>query len=496
MKNTVYISALLSSALTLAACGGGGGSTATDTPASLPSSYSFDSQITTGESAVSYSGQTARQILIEDLVSAVLGLTEDPGKTATAVENDLSFYVSGNVDSVAFNYSLSGETVIPGPNFGDISSGKNLSDKIAGGNGNGGGETGKLIGGEFFGWVDGLGANDLPIELAGLFIERIASQSTDGTDPSIETTAGSVNIGLVYVDEQGRDYRQLLQKFLLGAVNFSQGTNDYLKTDFANSNSQDGSKPYTVAEHKWDEAFGYFGAARNYNDFTDEEIAGKGGRQAFAGSYNDANNDGNIDLRSEINFANSTNCGKRDRGSQTGTDFSTASFDAFLAGRVILNQIAADTNSTLSSAQQTELDIQIQTAAQTWEKCIAATVVHYINDVIADMGDFDNGKFANLDNFLNLAKHWGEMKGFALGLQFSPFSPFRDGSVTAIDINNLKDLLSNMGDAPVLADGSQNGVAPSGTAQQAIDAYIAKLQAIRSTLQTAYGFAQADVENW
>lgn len=497
------LSALAATFTLLGACGGGGGG-GSSAPANdqggdqpqAPATYTFESQITAGESSVSYTGQTTRQILIEDLVTKILGLNDDGTGNATAVENDLSFYVSGNVDNTNFAYSISGETVIPGPTFGDISTGKNLADKIAGGNGVAGGETGKLIDGEFFGWTDGLGANDLPIDLVNLYIGRIASQATDGSAFTVVTTgSGPVTIDKVYVDSFGRDYRQLVQKFLLGAVNFSQGTNDYLKTDFAGNNTQDGSKPYTIAEHKWDEAFGYFGAARNYNAFTDEEIAGAGGRAEFSGSYNDANTDGNIDLRSEINFSNSVNCAKRDRGSTSGTDFSKTTFDAFLAGRFILNQYAASSEA-LSAEQQAELNAQIEIAAKTWEKCISATVVHYINDVIADMGKFSNGTYADAQNFLDLAKHWSEMKGFALGLQFSPYSPFRDGSVAGIDVDTLKNLLSDMGDAPVLADGSQNGVPATGTPQQAIDAYIAKLQAARSTLKTAYGFADDDVANW
>ena len=104
------------------------------------------------------------------------------------------------------------------------------------------------------------------------------------------------------------------------------------------------------------------------------------------------------------------------------------------------------------------------------------------------MDSFSDGKFADLSNFTNLAKHWGEMKGFALGLQFSPKSPFRDGSVDGIDLDSLKSVLSLMGDAPVLADGSQGGVAPTGTAQEAIDAYAADLLSARDTLEKAYGF--------
>ena len=492
-KRTLISATIAASVATLAACGGGGGGgngggNGNSGQPNIPETYSFESKITAGASAVSYTGQTARQLLIADLVIALNALQDNPGATPASVENDLDFYIGGNVDSTNYSYSISGQTLIPGPTYGDISTGKNLDGKIAGGNGTGGGETTKLIGNEFFGWGE-LSSNALPIDLVDLFIERVANEATDGVDPQIATTGGNANIGTVTVDSEGRDYRQLIQKFLLGAVTFSQGTNDYLKTDFSDDDNhlQDSSKPYTFAEHKWDEAFGYFGAARDYNSYSDADIAG----DAF---FKDSNDDGSIDLRSEVNLANSTNCAKRDKGSQTGTDFTKTVFDAFKAGRFILNEAA--TNGGLSADELSELNTQIEIAAKTWEKCIAATVVHYVNDVLGDMDNFGNGVFADRDNFLDLAKHWSEMKGFALGLQFSPYSPFRDGSVSGANLQSLKDLLEKMGDAPVLADGSQNGNAPTGTAQQAIDAYRQDLLSIRSTLQTAYEFESTDVENW
>ena len=36
------------------------------------------------------------------------------------------------------------------------------------------------------------------------------------------------------------------------------------------------------------------------NDFTDDEAAGKGGRDAWGKGYNDSNGDGSIDVRSEV----------------------------------------------------------------------------------------------------------------------------------------------------------------------------------------------------
>jgi hypothetical protein len=95
-----------------------------------------------------------------------------------------------------------------------------------------------------------------------------------------------------------------------------------------------------------------------------------------------------------------------------------------------------------------------------------------------------------------VAKHWSELKGFALSLQFSPVSPFRDESVSTVDLDDLKMVIELIGDAPVLADGSQNGIAASGAAEDAVYAYIGKLTEARAILQNAYGFSDANTLAW
>jgi hypothetical protein len=459
--------------------------------------------------SVSYTGQTARQLLILGLVRTAEGITEDAGQTVAAVTASMDLYVTGNdkaVDSVAHGYTISGETVIPGPTFGDVSTGKNLNGKIAGGNGAGGGETTKLINDEFFGWAEGMDSTPLPIELVNHLINRLAVESTDGTSFSVPTPDGPATIELAEgteVDANGRNLRQLLQKFLLGAVNFSQLSNDYLKADFANQLTQEGTKAYAGGEHNWDEAFGYYGAARNNNDFTDDEAVGKtpgtgfmAARTGWANGYNDANSDGSIDVRSEVNLALSQNCAKRDRKDANGdgigdTNLSKEAFDAFLLGRHVLSE--ATVAGTLSTAQAAVVTAQAKAAALAVEKCIAATVIHYVNDVTDDIAKISNGQYANAKNFTDYAKHWSEMKGFALGLQFSPDSPFHASTTALAD---LKKILSDMGDAPVLADGSQNGVAATGTADEALAAYVVTLDAAKEKLATAYGFPEATVAVW
>jgi hypothetical protein len=53
-----------------------------------------------------------------------------------------------------------------------------------------------------------------------------------------------------------------------------------------------------------------------------------------------------------------------------------------------------------------------------------------------------------------------------------------------------------MGDAPVLANGSQGGVASAGTAEEALAAYEAKLLEARDILEEAYSLNPDAVSIW
>ena len=468
----------------------------------MPETYSAAGSLNGGsDDGVSYSGQTARLVLQQKLTDYMVGLVEQEGEF-DAVSQGLRFYVTGDgADFTNHDFATKGDDpVIPGPTYGDISSGKNLDGKIAGGDGAGGGETSKLIGDEFFGWETGLDDTPLPIELVYSWMDALALEATDGVDPTITIADGTeVNIGTPLISKDGVHYRQLIQKFLSVSVNFSQGANDYLQTDFSSESSLAAykDKTYSTGAHKFDEGFGYYGASRDLNDYTDDEAAGKGGRAEYGNGYYDSNGDGLIDLRSEFVFGHAQNCAKRDRKKNAEgvayTDFSKEAMDAFLVGRRILEN--AEAAGELTEAANEALQAQISIAAKTWEKCIAATVVHYINDVSADMADFSGENFADLDNFINLTKHWGEMKGFALGLQFSPLSPFRDGS-TDKSVDDMKRVLSLMGDAPVMPNGSQNGQAAAVSSADAITNYLSDLEEARAILAEAYAFDPEVVPIW
>jgi hypothetical protein len=457
------------------------------------------------EDGVSYTGQTARQVLQLQLVEYMEDLQESPGQFQE-VSDGLRFYVTGEgADETPHGFTVkggttTGEEVIPGPTYGDISTGKNLNGKIAGGSLAGTGETETLIDGEFFGWSTGLDATPLPIELVYYWMDLLAAEATDGADPTVSLADGSsVPIGTPMISATGVHYRQLIQKFLSVAVNFSQGTNDYLQADFANMLGEEKpGKGYSAGAHDFDEAFGYYGASRDLNDYTDDEAAGKSGRAEYENGYYDSNGDGLVDLRSEYVFGHAQNCAKRDRKKnlegEAYTDYSKAAMDAFLVGRRILEN--AEEADELTPDADAALQGQIAIAGLTWEKCIAATVVHYINDVTDDMGEFVPPNYGDLSNFTTLAKHWGEMKGFALGLQFSPLSPFRTTD-SGVSVTDLKRVLSLMGDAPVLADGSQGGQATAAaSAEAAIQNYLSDLREARDILEQAYGLDPEVVAIW
>ena len=514
-----FQSLALTAAMTaaLVACGGGSNNNTdnnnsegiVDNSIPAPTTYTFDTQFAgfdEGTSAVKYTGQTARHMLIEALVTQTLSYENaQPSKPEIEIIRELEYYFDGSegVDSETITFSREGVTFTPDngsgvTTFASISSGKNIVDKIAGndtGVDAGALEDG-LVNGEFFGWDDGTftatGADgQRPEDFVRHLFGLLAAEVVDSQITSIPTAAGSVDLNVKYVDGNGRDFRQLIQKFLLGAVTFSQGTSDYLQTDFSADNAQDGTSPYTSGAHDWDEAFGYFGAARNFNDYTDDEISAKGGRDGWSSGYYDTNGDGKIDLTSEINLGNSSNCAKRDRGTvgnPNPTNFTKTVFDAFIAGRTILNnaeKAAAEAGGQvdLTAAQAAALEAAGNTAAATWEKCVAATVVHYINDTSSDVTNIENGQYKNLEHYTDLAKHWAEMMGFALGLQFNVESPIY---ASAENLAAYKAALTAMGTAPVLADDGE----------QAIADYLTGLAAARDSFEAIYSFDKDNVANW
>ncbi len=455
-----------------------------------PQTYLFTRDNT---STVSYTGQIFRQVLIEDL-KAYIGTLEQGTYQGTSDDAlaALYSYVSYSYDNAstangviggsstfnisATNLARESQSITEGTTYGEIQdSGKNLSSKFAGNDND-------LSRDSFLGWstlqfvgqnlstldVDASGDGKVePEDLLGAWLRIIANQAVDGQAFTVANgDQEAQSITAAYLTESGLDLNQLVQKFIHGAVSFSQATDDYLSVSRGDEKGikADNTEPakagvtYTAREHHWDEAFGYFGAARDYLTYTDE--------QTKSSLSIDTDNNGSIALLSEKNFGISVNAAKRDAGSTTGLDISTTLMTSFIKGRHL---IAEKPEGYENAVEALATIIRID-----WEKIMAATVIHYINDTTSEMDEFGTVDYLFKDH----AKFWSEMKGFALGLQFSPEKILSDEQF--IQLHNL------FGDAPVLGSAGADALA----------SYKKSLLEARALLQVAYGFDGTDVENW
>ncbi len=459
----------------------------------LPKNYAFTSKFDAAKSSVSHSGQAARHVLISQLNSYIgndiekAGLAKDikDGVITSGAEAKaklMRMYASTEAqwdedadDVLTFTTTPTAKQTT----LREISSShKNLQGKIAGQDGADSTQY-KDWTKELVGWNEK--GSTTPDGVVIALIDQLAANVQTQIDGTARKDIIDAPITKLYIQEDGTDIKQLLQKFILGAVAYSQGTDDYLdhatdgkglKSD--NVDQDKGTKAYTSMEHQFDEGFGYFGAAHNYTTYTDLEIRAKSGRDEFKNGYNDIDADGKIDLTGEINFGNSTNAAKRDLGTvgnTNATDYTTQAFNAFVTGRAIINNAVTR---DLTADELTTLLEQRDIAVLTWEKAIAATVVHYINDTNADLDKLGATDYTSA-NFSDLAKHWSELKGFSLNLQFNPHSP-----MTAEKFASLQGFI---GMKPVLT-------------KDEVAAYKAKLASARTLLREVYNFDADNVENW
>lgn len=438
-------------------------------------SYVFESQFEPGVSPVSKTGQAFRQVLISELKSYMDGLTASVDAVAPTVgttKASLDFYLDfDSTTSGTIPLTISTTPATAQSTFDDVSTGKNLVGKVAG---NDTTTDHKDWSTEFVGWPGGNGDN--PEALLRSWVQQIDDMAVARVATPELGPDGSV-VSQVFVTSEGQDLQQLINKFLSVSIGMSQGMDDYLDDDvdgkgLLSSNLKSGDSPYSSLGHSWDEGFGYFGASLDYDQYTDEERASKGGRDDYQG-HHDFDSNGEIDLASEYIFGHSANCAKRDLGSDIAakTTYGDDAFTAFRSGRALILSVDGE----LSAAQLDTLRGFRDTARDNWEKCVAATVIHYVNEIGADMDKFDTDAY----DFETHAKHWSELKGFALGFQFNPGSPMNSQS-------RFLELHGILGIAPVLANA---------TAQEITD-YKAGLARIKMVMKDAYGFDDLNLAAW
>ena len=378
---------------------------------STPTTYQFPSRFNDGESSVSYTGQVVRNVLIKDLKKLA---SSGSAATDSATMTDL-FRNGGDSNADLLNITANDLPTLQ-KKWSDFDNTKNLSGKIAS----------DVM----------LGFGKTPTDQMYEWFAQVAS--------GILITADSLELN------------QVIGKGLSGVVGYYQGTSVYMPKIDTDNNSVASSEgaAYTAMEHHWDESFGYFGAARDYNTmYTDAGLKGK------TVSY-DSNADGSIDYKTEYCFDWAYYAGKwdakcADAGCTTDSDLTGTIMNAYLDGRTLIH------NQGALPDIQTQRDIVVNT----WEKLVAASVIGYINSVI--------GKIAP-ESTASVYHSWAEMRAFAMALQYN--------SYMEIEMSVLEEIITDMGNAPPV---------PSDYA-----AYTIKLQGIKTKLQAAYNFADANMAAW
>ncbi len=205
-----------------------------------PDTYVFERN---GESTVSFSGQTTRIAMSEEIVSAL------KDNTLTEVSLDAMFaHVEGANDFSDADLNSSDKSVRSKTAASRDYFSANTTDATA-------------IKEEFDGWI---------------------KSQVDDVFPNWGTTAIAGTAGVIqeagggserYVNAKGLELNQAFAKSLIGALMTDQALNNYLGTavlneaDNIDNNDNDvvaDGKNYTTMEHKWDEAYGYlYGASVN-----------------------------------------------------------------------------------------------------------------------------------------------------------------------------------------------------------------------------------------
>ena len=265
-----------------------------------------------------------------------------------------------------------------------ISKGKNLSGKA------------------YKGLISGMPGSLTGAELLELMLEKAAA-TEKGFDPLT-----------------GYDYTQLFSKFAMGAVFYNQAVDNYLDEKLAadvnpNSKAYKEGKPYTGKEHVWDEAFGYFGAPAHTLALTAEEVYGIAKQKSDSFAKADHNGDGKVSLVTEMAYAHAYYAASFDKGGKT--KYLHTIVQAFIDGR---NLITSANGAALTDSQRSELRPYAQVIKTQWQRLIAEAVFKYAGSVYGDIEKLETIIAANGDVvkvYRTYAKHWGELKGFALALE-------------------------------------------------------------------------------
>jgi hypothetical protein len=357
--------------------------------------------------STSYTGQVARHVLHNSLKKLAGKGNGNPNPELKATM--MSYYSSKDAGRKIIDPTSKGEFKVKQTMVDEISKGKNLKGKT------------------YKGLVNGFPGQMSGPEVFEFLIDK-ASSSNKGFDPVT-----------------GYNYPQLISKFMMGAVFYSQAVDNYLDEKMGADNKPN-NKPYkkgahyTGKEHSWDEAFGYFGAPAHAMALNAKQAYGIAKRKDI--KVADANGDGVVDLKTEMTFAHAYYAADSDKA---GTKYMHTIVDAFIKGRQLIRD--AD-GAALTDQQRAKLMSYVKVIKTNWEKVIAEAAFKYAGSCYKDLEKLrtiveSNGNASKA--FAAYGEHWGELKGFLMALETSGRSLGEAG----VRMNRL------VGYGPVLLGGGQ-----------------------------------------
>ena len=357
--------------------------------------------------STSYTGQVARHVLHNSLKKLAGKGNGNPNPELKATM--MSYYSSKDAGREIIDPTSKGEFKVKQTMVDEISKGKNLKGKT------------------YKGLVNGFPGQMSGPEVFEFLIDK-ASSSNKGFDPVT-----------------GYNYPQLISKFMMGAVFYSQAVDNYLDEKMGADNKPN-NKPYkkgahyTGKEHSWDEAFGYFGAPAHAMALNAKQAYGIAKRKDI--KVADANGDGVVDLKTEMTFAHAYYAADSDKA---GTKYMHTIVDAFIKGRQLIRD--AD-GAALTDQQRAKLMSYVKVIKTNWERVIAEAAFKYAGSCYKDLEKLRTIVESNGDAskaFAAYGKHWGELKGFLMALETSGRSLGEAG----VRMNRL------VGYGPVLLGGGQ-----------------------------------------
>lgn len=225
-----------------------------------------------------------------------------------------------------------------------------------------------------------------------MFDDLLDNMATTSLSNGMTASNGQAGIatslsGSTYLlDANGFHVREVFEKGIMGAVFMYQALNNYfgdteMNVDNTTAVDAANNKYYTLMEHHWDEAFGYFGVDVNFPTVPADR---------FWGEYCQAQN---ANLNSNADMMNN-----------------------FLKGRAAIVANVYD-----------DRDAAIQAIRLEWEEIAAGQAVTYINAAIGYFGT-DNAKFLHA---------LSEAYGFAWSLRYAPLETTRISNSDHTALMNL-----------------------------------------------------------